>query len=76
MNISYWMENCSLGIVGRLTPPLSIVPRRQGQHEIIPKKNAEKRNKFIKYFVEINKNEVNKKTKGNVQPLEKINVSY
>jgi hypothetical protein len=47
-----------------------IVPGRQGRHKIIPPKNAEKINKFIKYFVEINKNEVNKncrqKTKENV----------
>ena len=43
---------------------------RQGRQKIIPQKNAEKINKFIKYFVEINKNEVNKncwqKTKENV----------
>ena len=42
----------------------------KGQQKIIPQKNAEKINKFIKYFVEINKNEVNKncrqKTKENV----------
>jgi hypothetical protein len=46
------------------------VPGRQGRHKIIPQKNAEKINKVIKYFVEINKNEVNKncgqKTKENV----------
>jgi hypothetical protein len=46
------------------------VPGRQGRQKIIPQKNAEKLNKFIKYFVEINKNEVNKncrqKTKENV----------
>jgi hypothetical protein len=43
---------------------------RQGRQKIIPQKNAEKLNKFIKYFVEINKIEVNKKyrqkTKENV----------
>jgi hypothetical protein len=33
---------------------------RQGRQKIIPQKNAEKINKFIKNFVEINKNEVNK----------------
>jgi hypothetical protein len=46
------------------------VPRRQGRQKIILQKNAEKINKFIKYFVEIYKNEVNKncrqKTKENV----------
>ena len=36
------------------------VPGRQGRQKIIPPKNAEYINKFIKYFVEINKNEVNK----------------
>jgi hypothetical protein len=46
------------------------VPGRQGRQKIIPQKNAEKIKKFIKYFVEINKNEVNKncrqKTKENL----------
>ena len=46
------------------------VPGRQGRHKIIPQKNTEKINKFIKCFVEINKNEVNEnrrqKTKENV----------
>jgi hypothetical protein len=37
------------------------IPGRQGRQKIILQKNAEKINKFIKYFVEINKNEVNKK---------------
>jgi hypothetical protein len=36
------------------------VPERQGRQKIIFQKNAEKINKFIKYLVEINKNEVNK----------------
>ena len=43
---------------------------RQGWQKIIPQKNAKKINKFIKYFVEINKNEFYKncrqKTKENV----------
>jgi hypothetical protein len=43
---------------------------RHGHHKIILQKNSEKINKFIKYFVEINKNEVNKncrqKTKKNL----------
>jgi hypothetical protein len=46
------------------------VPGRQGRQKIIPQNNAEKINKFIKHFVEINKNEVNRncrqKTKENV----------
>jgi hypothetical protein len=46
------------------------VPGRQGRQKIIFQKNAKNINKFIKYFVEINKNEVNKncrqKTKDNV----------
>jgi hypothetical protein len=45
------------------------VPGRQGRQKIIPQKIAKKINIFIKYFVEINKNEVNKncrqKTKEN-----------
>jgi hypothetical protein len=49
---------------------VSTVLGRKGQQKIIPQKNAEKINKFIKYFVKINKNEVNKnrgqKTKENV----------
>jgi hypothetical protein len=56
------------------------VPGRQGRQKIIPQKNADKINKFIKYFVEINKNEISKncrqKTKENVYPLVKFNVSY
>jgi hypothetical protein len=36
------------------------VPGWQGQHKTTPQKNAEKVNKFIKYFVGIKKNEVNK----------------
>jgi hypothetical protein len=56
------------------------VPGRQGRQKIIPQKTAEKINNFVKYFVEINKNEVNKncrqKTKENVSPLVKFNVSY
>jgi hypothetical protein len=55
-------------VVAPRTP--STVPGRRGWHKIIPQKNAKKINKFIKYFVEINKNEVNKncrqKTKENV----------
>jgi hypothetical protein len=39
---------------------LATVPGRQGRQKIILQKNAEKINKIIKYFVEINKNEVNK----------------
>jgi hypothetical protein len=46
------------------------VPGSQGRQKIIPPKNAKKIHKFIKHFVEINKNEVNKnyrqKTKENV----------
>jgi hypothetical protein len=40
---------------------LGTVPGRQGRQKIIPQKNVEKINKFIKYFVEINKKEVKKK---------------
>jgi hypothetical protein len=51
-------------------PIESTVPVRQGQQKIILQKNAKNKNKFIKYFVEINKNEVNKncrqKTKKNL----------
>jgi hypothetical protein len=39
---------------------LGTVPGRQGRQKIILQKNAEKINKFIKYFVEIKKNEVKK----------------
>ena len=49
---------------------MNTVLGRQGWQKIIPPKNAEKINKLIKYFVKINKNEVNKiprqKTKENV----------
>jgi hypothetical protein len=52
------------------------VPGRQGRQKIIPQKNAEEINKFIKYFVEINKNEVNKncrqKNKGKRVAASKI----
>jgi hypothetical protein len=52
------------------------VPGRQGRQKIIPQKNAEKIYKFIKYFVEINKNEVNKncrqKNKGKRVAASKI----
>ena len=41
----------------------STICGRQGRHKIIPQKNVEKVNKFVKYFVEVNKNEVNKKPK-------------
>ena len=40
--------------------PRTTVPERQGWQKTTPQKNAEKINKFIKCFVEINKNEVNK----------------
>jgi hypothetical protein len=40
--------------------PSFTVSGRHGRQKIIPQKNAENINKFIKYFVEINKNEVNK----------------
>jgi hypothetical protein len=53
-----------------LQEQVTTVLGRQGHQKIIPQKNAEKLNKIIKYFVEINKNEVNKncrqKTKENV----------
>jgi hypothetical protein len=56
--------------ISELTKVVGTVPGRQGRQKIIPQKNAGKINKFIKYFVEINKNEVNKncrqKTKENV----------
>jgi hypothetical protein len=48
------------------------LPYQEGRvgKKIIPQKNTEKIKKFIKYFVEMNKNEVNKncrqKTKENV----------
>jgi hypothetical protein len=51
-------------------PKLCTVPGTHGRQKVIPQKNAKKCNKFIKYFVEINKYEVNKncrqKTKENV----------
>jgi hypothetical protein len=52
----------------------------QGRQKIIPQKNVEKINNFIKIFVEINKNDFNKncrqKTKENMYPLVKFNVGY
>jgi hypothetical protein len=47
------------------------VPGRQGRQKIIPQKNAEKINKFIKYFVEINKN-YRQKNKGKRVAASKI----
>ena len=49
---------------------LTAVPGRQGRQKIILQKNAKYINNFMKYFVKINKNEVNinrrQKTKENV----------
>jgi signal peptidase I len=60
-SLSYVLKICNHSM-------FSTVPGRQGWQKIIPQKNAEKINKYIKYFVEINKNEVNQnctqKTKG------------
>ena len=44
---------------------IDTVRGRQGRQKIIPKKNVEKISTFIKYFVEVNKNEANKKPKKN-----------
>jgi len=60
----------------RRLPSRFTVPGRQGRQKIIPQKNAKKINKFIKYFVQINKNEVNKncrqKNKGKRVATSKI----
>jgi hypothetical protein len=46
---------------------MGTVRGRHGRHKIIPQKNVEKIIKFIKYFVEVNKNEVNKKPKNKIK---------
>ena len=59
---------------------LTTVRGRHGRQKIIPPKNGQKLKKFIKHFVEINKNEVNKtrrqKTKESALSLVKVNASY